>query len=65
MSQELLLILCMVVTLINTIIVATTRAAVSELKAELIEKLASKGDLEHLDGRVRKLETLPWKQSTG
>ncbi len=65
MSQEWLVILSMVVTLINTIVVATTRAAVSELKAELIEKLASKGDLEHLDGRVRKLETLRWKQSTG
>ena len=46
----------LLVTLVSTVIVATTRAAVSELKAELIEKLASKDQVTELEARIRTLE---------
>lgn len=52
-----LLAISLVVTMINTVIIATTRAAVSELKANLIEKLASRADLNRLDDRVRRIES--------
>ena len=53
----LLLGLSLVVTMINTVIIATTRAAVSELKAELVLKLATKESVDRLDGRLRRIET--------
>ena len=51
-----LLALSVLVTFLNALIMATTRAAVSELKAELVEKLATRTELQGLESRVRQLE---------
>ena len=61
----LLLGLSLVVTMVNTVIIATTRAAVSELKAELILKLASQEALDKLDARLRRIETEPQRSRYG
>jgi len=48
--------LSLIVTLINTVIVQSTRAAVAELRAEMFQCLARRGDLTALEKRVREVE---------
>lgn len=57
-SMVLLAVVSLLVTLINTAIVATTRAAVSELKAELVKELAPKQEVIALERRIRHVENV-------
>lgn len=46
----------LVVTMINTVIIATTKAAVSDLRADMLQQLAPKDAVQQLDCRMRNIE---------
>ena len=48
--------LSLLVTLINTVIVQSTRAAVAELRAEMFQCFAQRREMETLEQRVREVE---------
>jgi len=61
-------------TVVNTVFMAVTRAAVAELRAEIVDRLAEMAkeidrdyarheELEKLDGRLHEMERERWKHS--